>query len=99
MPVSVPSYRLLNFDDNFEKKDVLAAEFSAEVSCEERGTPYWLVGAGRLVCPEWKVDLAGTWRWKAGPLLAPGDTAAIFRLELMESTPMTFVLSVDEDLS
>jgi len=81
IPVSVPSYRLLNLDDNLEKKDVLAAEFSAEVSCEERGTPYWLVGAGRLVCPEWKVDLAGTWRWKAAvPLLAPGDTAAIFRL-------------------
>ena len=72
-----------------EKKDVLAAELSADVSCnklvesqhfpnnlkiclfsgnhqiwaiflhtcEERGTPYWLVGAGRRVCPEWKVDL------------------------------------------
>ena len=26
--------------------------------------------------------LAGTWRWKAAvPLLAPGDTAAIFRLK------------------
>jgi len=58
--VSVPSYRLLNLDDSFEKKEVLAAEFNADVSCEESGTPYWLVGAGRLVCPEWNVDLAGT---------------------------------------
>ena len=24
---------------------------------EDMGTPYWLVGAGRLVCPLWKVDL------------------------------------------
>jgi len=40
IPVSVPSYRLLNLDDNFEKKDVLAAELSADVSWEERGTPY-----------------------------------------------------------
>ena len=30
------------------------------ITCEERGTPYWLVGAGRLVCPEWKVDLQCT---------------------------------------
>jgi len=84
MPVvGISSYRLLNFDDNFEKKDVLA-EFNADVSCEDSGTPYWLEGAGllALVCPAWKVDLAGTWRWKAaGPLVAgPGDTADIFRL-------------------
>jgi len=60
MPVvGISSYRLLNLDDNFEKKDVLA-EFKLEVSCEDKGTPYWLDGAGLLVCPEWNVDLAGT---------------------------------------
>ena len=28
-------------------------------TCEERGTPYWLLGVGRRVWPEWKVDLRG----------------------------------------
>ena len=32
--VGISSYRLLNFDDNFEKKDVLA-EFNADVSWKE----------------------------------------------------------------
>ena len=124
-----------------------------DITCEERGTPYWLEG-WRLVWPEWNVDLnkkyifgsvlnniemshdaetsslariavtfnlfniyanndqgmfrgkinkcsggclcfgldwqggdhsylAGTWRWKAAvPLVAPGDTADIFRLKV-----------------
>lgn len=97
IPVSVPSYRLLNFELSFEKKEVRAAEFRAEVSCEEMGTPYWLVGAGLRVWPEWKVDLAGTCLWKAAgpPLLAPGDTAC-FRLELSPSPPRALVLSVEE---
>jgi len=73
------------------------------VSCEDSGTPYWLEGAGllALVCPAWKVDLAGTWRWKAaGPLVAgPGDTADIFRLEFRESPSKAFVLSVEEHFS
>ena len=30
--VSFPSYRLLNLDDNLEKKEVLAAEFNADSS-------------------------------------------------------------------
>lgn len=61
------------------------------------GTPYWLVGAGLRVWPEWKVDLAGTCLWKAAgpPLLAPGDTAC-FRLELSPSPPRALVLSVEE---
>ena len=35
------------------------------VTCEERGTPYWLLGAGRRVWPEWKVDLTreSYYRW------------------------------------
>lgn len=96
--VSVPpSYRLLNLEDNFEKNEVRAAELRAEVSWEERGTPYWLVGGGLLVWPEWKVDLAGTWRWKAaaGPRPGPGETAFL-RLALRPSVPIMLVLSVEE---
>lgn len=35
----------------------------------------------------------------AGPLLAPGDTADIFKLEFRESPSKAFVLSVEEHLS
>jgi len=35
----------------------------------------------------------------AGPLLAPGDTADIFKLEFRESPSNAFVLSVEEHLS
>jgi hypothetical protein len=36
----VPSIALFeNFDDNFEKKEFLAAALRADVSCDDRGTP------------------------------------------------------------
>merc|ERR1719273_1052094 len=34
IPVGISSYRLLNLDDSFEKKEVLA-EFKLEVSCKD----------------------------------------------------------------
>jgi len=97
MGLKVSAYSLLeNLDDNFEKKEFLAAAFKAVVSWLDTGRPYAL-GAGLLVCPLWKVDLAGTWRWNAALRLeAVGDTG-IFTLVFMGSVPSAFVFSDDED--